>query len=171
MDANTLFLLAFFASICTMFTAILRLIFGPSPLRAAAWLTPIGLAVALGWWWAAPKAKTYIEYSGLHVACHHDYTKCTWQEQLVTKYKRIEEARADCVEVAKKLARYGDAQFPDMPFQGYLPNEKSVDTGKLSLIENDARYQNGFGAWQHVTLTCLYDLDAREVVEVTSAAE
>lgn len=76
-----------------------------------------------------------------------------------------------CKRAAQKLARYGYAELPFYPFQSYFPYENSAKSGKISLAEDGARFQNGFGAMEHVKLKCVYDLEAREVLEIIASGE
>jgi len=171
MDWSTIFFLIFWGSCGSLVSSVVYLIFGPDPLRAAKWLAPIGLSAVLALAWVDSGPVTSAAPVAASLTCRDNYTVCASQDQLVENYKRMNEARSDCRREAQKLARYGDAQLPSLPFLSYLTTESSIDTGKISLVENEARYQNGFGAMQHTIVTCIYDLDAREIVEVSAVAK
>ena len=171
MDWSTICFVLFLACVGTLFSGVVFLIFGRSPLRAAKWLMPIGISIGLGAWLSYSETGMSSTAEEERATCRDNYTVCASQDQLVETYKRMNEARSDCKREAQKLARYGDAQLPSLPFLSYLTTESSIDTGKISLVENEARYQNGFGAMQHTIVTCIYDLDAREIVEVSAIAK
>ena len=171
MDWSAIFILIFWGSCGSLVSSVVYLIFGPDPLRAAKWLVPIGLSIGLGAWLSSSEPGMSSAAEEESATCRDNYTVCASQDQLVETYKRMNEARSDCKREAQKLARYGDAQLPSLPFLSYFPPESSINTGKISLVENEARYQNGFGAMQHTIVTCIYDLDARDVVEVAAVAK
>ncbi|HEY9211765.1 MAG TPA: hypothetical protein VIQ29_02800 [Ancylobacter sp.] len=100
------------------------------------------------------------------MTCRNDYTTCVSQEGLVDTYKEMTEARVSCKRAARKLAHYSDPDLPFYSFESYFPYENSAKSGKISLIENNARFQNGFGSMEHVELKCAYDLKTREVLEI-----
>ncbi|PPQ37067.1 hypothetical protein CH337_20165 [Rhodoblastus acidophilus] len=65
---------------------------------------------------------------------------------------------SECKATANVVARYGEAELPFLAFQSYYLGDFFKKTGVAVLLEKGAMFQNGFGARQHVTLICRYDL-------------
>ncbi len=53
------------------------------------------------------------------------------------------------------------------PFTYFRSGSDYPKTGKAILGEHDAQFQNAFGAMVHSTVECTYDLNAKEVTDVT----
>jgi hypothetical protein len=51
-------------------------------------------------------------------------------------------------------------------FGRFYNNSSAAKSGTVTLIENDAQFQNGFGAMVHSTATCTYDLNTKQVTNV-----
>jgi len=166
MDWSTICFVLFLACVGTLFSGVVFLIFGRSPLRAAKWLMPIGLSIGLGAWlsYSEPGMSSAAEEE--RATCRNDYTACASQEELVDTYPDMTEAHTSCKRAARKLSSYGDADLPFFSFESYFPYENSAKSGKISLIENNARFQNEFGAMEHVKLKCAYDLKTKKVLEI-----
>jgi hypothetical protein len=98
--------------------------------------------------------------------CRNDWHKCTSNTDLANNYNGMSLARFDCEYDAKNLAKYGDPKFPTSSFGTFLTGNSFLSTKRITLIEQDAQFQNGFGAMMHVEITCIYDLEAKKVVDV-----
>ena len=112
--------------------------------------------------------KTVAEYEANiaeRKACQTDWTKCTSQEQLIEDYRNISSIRSLCKREANKRAKY-ETDWSWIPFGSYYPNENSVQTGKLTLVDNEVKFQNGFGAFVKTKITCDYDLKADKLLYV-----
>ena len=68
---------------------------------------------------------------------------------------------------AKKLAKYGSPSFPFIYFTRFHRGSDYVRTGLATLIEPEAEFQNGYGAMVHSVVTCKYDLNSQQVVDVS----
>lgn len=77
----------------------------------------------------------------------------------------MSKARYACKIAANKLAKYGDPKWPFYAFGSFYPTE-TFAAGIHTLLEDDAQFQNGFGAWAHVQVTCEYDLRQKKVQTV-----
>lgn len=98
------------------------------------------------------------------VACRKDYTQCRTQEELYNNFDLIP-ARVACKSEAKGRANYGDPDFPGSSFvDGYFPSQNTAKTGVITLVENEARFQNAFGAMRRVSIKCTYDLKAEKLL-------
>jgi hypothetical protein len=61
---------------------------------------------------------------------------------------------------------WGKGWFSGFPFTSYLPGDSAAETGKMTLIDNKAKFQNGFGAMVHVRVSCVYDFNTKSVEDV-----
>jgi phosphotransferase system IIB component len=48
-------------------------------------------------------------------------------------------------------------------------NENTLKTGQLSLVEEDAKFQNQFGTKVSTRVKCVYNLDKHQVIDVNIA--
>lgn len=53
-----------------------------------------------------------------------------------------------------------------LPFETFIGGSDYVKKGVAIAIENNAQFQNGFGAMVHAKVTCFYDLNAQSVKDV-----
>jgi hypothetical protein len=67
---------------------------------------------------------------------------------------------------AEKEAKYGDPKWSWVPFGSFLTGKNYVTTGKVTLIDNDVQFSNGFGAMVHSTVRCIYNLNTKAVLDV-----
>jgi hypothetical protein len=71
-------------------------------------------------------------------------------------------AQAECQASANKQAKYAEAKWQWLIF-------KTHDSGKdgvMMLTEKNAQFQNGFGAWKHVSILCGYNLKTGRALAV-----
>jgi hypothetical protein len=98
--------------------------------------------------------------------CEADWRKCSVNSDIVNQFSGMTTARVACRMAADKLARFGDPQWPTLYFHSYIPGGDGPETGRIILIEPDARFQNGFGAMAHTRVACHYDLRDERVLDV-----
>src|SRR5262245_38430796 len=73
--------------------------------------------------------------------CKSDWTRCKDNRELVNDWSGRINATTQCRSAAMKLAKYGDPKIPyTFPFSTFYPAEKSVETGKLTLVEKNAQF-------------------------------
>jgi hypothetical protein len=101
------------------------------------------------------------------VGCKADWTKCADNGDMANNYDRWFHAQYRCKAEATKLAKYGTSEFPWLAFSTFLEGTDYAAKGIAVLYENDAKFQNGFGAMAHVEVRCEYDLRAEKVINVT----
>ena len=104
--------------------------------------------------------------------CKSDWTLCTDNADLMNEYL-MNDGRAfyDCKAEASKRAKYGDPKFPwPFYFATFHKGNQYPKTGIAILIENEAQFQNGFGAMVHSKVTCTYDLHAQRVLDISIAS-
>lgn len=100
-------------------------------------------------------------------ACREDWSKCETQSDLINNYQGISLAKVMCKMQAEEMAKYGDPDFPWLSFfDTFYKNEKSYQSGRVTLIEPAAKFQNVFGAMAKTRVTCLYDLRTETVVSI-----
>jgi hypothetical protein len=79
-------------------------------------------------------------------------------------------ARFACKESADGMAKYGTPDWGNgwfqFPFTGYHPGDSAAKTGKMILFEDNAKFQNGFGAMAHVRVSCVYNFNTKSVEDV-----
>lgn len=104
------------------------------------------------------------EQEAANPTCVSDYKRCADNKDVVQHHNSKEHISlaVECEEAAKQAARYGTPEFSFLPFGTYYTGRSYVERGVAILIDKDAQYKNGFGAAEHVTATCLYDLKSDE---------
>lgn len=100
-------------------------------------------------------------------SCKSDWRQCSDNSELVNKFEEISHGSLSCQYAAKKLAKYGTPSFPFLSFSNFRSGNDFVRTGLARLVEPDAQFQNGYGALVHSVVTCKYDLNSRQVVDVS----
>ena len=101
----------------------------------------------------------------LEAACASDWRKCQDAIQLTFYWNGRAGAKHRCRDAANSMAKYGEPKWPYPYFDNIFPNE-NISGGTYTLIENDAQFQNGFGAYAHTQLICKYDLKTSTVEDV-----
>jgi hypothetical protein len=103
-------------------------------------------------------------------ACKDNWHLCADNSEMANNYSGWIHAQNACEEGATALAKYGTPAWPHswMPnFNTFRNGSDYKETGQAVLVERNAQFQNGFGAMMHSTVTCIYDLAARKVIDVT----
>ena len=99
-------------------------------------------------------------------ACKDDWSRCQDNGEIAKLYSKIFEARVSCKMAANKGARFGTPEWPWLVFQSIKTGNDGPRTGIVTLVEQDAKFQNGFGAMAHVVVQCVYDMRAKVVLDV-----
>lgn len=68
-----------------------------------------------------------------------------------------------CEDEAEKRAR-GKVEWPSFSFGSYLTGDSIHEDGTITIIENDALFQNGFGAMMRMRVECTVDVRSKEIV-------
>jgi hypothetical protein len=97
-------------------------------------------------------------------SCISDWRQCETNSALVNDYAHISSIIRECESKAEEMAKYGEPEFPWGSFSTYLQGADYIKDGKLVLIEEDAQFENGFGATVNTSVRCTYDLRTEEVV-------
>jgi hypothetical protein len=99
--------------------------------------------------------------------CKADWTQCVDNADMANNNSDYSRAHYDCKDAATKLAKYGTPEWPWLvSFGAFLKGNDYATKGVAVMIENDARFQNGFGAMAHVKVRCEYDLRAKKVIDI-----
>ncbi|MGJ4956483.1 hypothetical protein ACQR1H_12615 [Bradyrhizobium sp. HKCCYLRH2015] len=112
-------------------------------------------------------AAQFAKYKSQRDACKRDWSSCADNEQLVNNWSGWSEVQVACKIAANDRAKYGDPEWPWLPFGTYLTGNEYVRTGKVVAIEPDARFKNGFNAAVRVRVRCYYDVRSKHVDNVT----
>jgi hypothetical protein len=98
--------------------------------------------------------------------CKTDWHQCRDNTDLVENSNLIIGAQIACKSKANELAKYGDPEWPWLPFGTYFKGSEAPKTGILRLVEKEAKFQNAFSAMAHVAVDCTYDLGNNSVINV-----
>lgn len=99
--------------------------------------------------------------------CKNDWTACTTMQMLYENFSGVAQINSKC-ESATKMAAKWDYQFIYSPaYSSYYNSATDLQEGKMRLVANDVKFQNGFGAWRggHST-ECYYDLKSQNAIMV-----
>ena len=98
--------------------------------------------------------------------CKNDWMVCADNGDLVNNWSDWTKVQVGCKMAAEDAAKYGTPKWPWIAFGSYLKGDNYISTGIATAIENDAQFQNGFGAMAHSEVICRYDLRADKVLDV-----
>jgi hypothetical protein len=99
-------------------------------------------------------------------ACRADWHKCEDNSQMANNWNGWSHVKGECKDAANQMAKYGDPKWPWLAFSSFYGGS-SYTSGKVTVIEPDAQFQNGFGAMAHVQVVCDYDLNQKTVLNVS----
>jgi hypothetical protein len=100
--------------------------------------------------------------------CSQDWKVCSDNADLMNSNNLDAlTAQSECKDSANEQAKYGDPKWPWLAFSKFYRGSAAIKTGVLTLVEDDVQFQNGFGAWAHVTAVCDYDLRSKSVKSVS----
>lgn len=100
-------------------------------------------------------------------SCNSDWRQCADNADLMNNFKDSSRGSLSCQYAAKKLAKYGAPSFPFFSFSTFSSGNEFVRTGQATLVEPNAEFQNGYGTIVHIVVTCKYDLNSQQVVDVS----
>jgi hypothetical protein len=101
--------------------------------------------------------------------CTSNWHLCSDNADIANHYSDYSHAKSSCQIEAEKLAKYGSPKWPWVAFGRFYNDGSAVKNGTITLIENDAQFQNGFGAMAHSSVTCTYNLNTKVVTNVVIA--
>jgi hypothetical protein len=103
-------------------------------------------------------------------SCFSNWIDCEDNRDMAKMYKDWTAAKVACRFEAEDRVKYGKPEWPSGYFSNFYPGTNYSTTGIATLIELDARFQNGFGAMVRSSVHCQYDLRAKKVINVTISA-
>jgi hypothetical protein len=112
-------------------------------------------------------AAQYAKYKSQKDACKMNWSSCADNEQLVNTWSDWSKVQVACKFAANDLAKYGDPEWPWLPFGTFMKGSDYIKTGKAIAIEPDAKFKNGFNAPVRSRVTCFYDLRTSRVLDVS----
>ena len=98
--------------------------------------------------------------------CRRDYTQCADNADVVNNYDGMARAAVECESEAKDRAKYGSPDFPWLSFGRFYGGD-SFKSDLITIIEPDAKFQNGFGAMVRSRVVCTYNLRNKKVVSLS----
>jgi len=107
-----------------------------------------------------PQEKTQDE------ACSENWKLCGDNEKLIDNTNWYAQITSACTIEAKKRSQYGEAKFPFLSFSNYRAGRDYIDTGIVLMREPNAQYQNMYDAYEHISVSCLYDLNQHKVQNI-----
>lgn len=91
-------------------------------------------------------------------SCRTNWKACESTSDLIENNNMIGPAKYRCKSAAEDKAKYGEPEWPWFAFGSYYEDSDALENGRLSFVEADAKFQNGYGAYKHVEVECVYDL-------------
>jgi hypothetical protein len=96
-------------------------------------------------------------------ACSSDYTKCLNNEDLINNYSGMPGAKAACQIETEKLTKWGSPQWDWSKFGTFYTGTDYVSSGVIRIVDNNVKFQNGYGAYGKVQIECHYDLKSKQI--------
>jgi hypothetical protein len=97
--------------------------------------------------------------------CASDWTKCLDNSMLVNKYSKILDIQTKCKIESDKIAKY-DTKWDYPVFTIYYKGTNYLEAGEIILLDENAKFQNGFGAFKKMKLECHFDLNSQNFLYV-----
>ena len=98
-----------------------------------------------------------------NASCVSDWSKCVDVPALANNWKGFTSARVECKMAAEERAKY-ETKWSWGPFS---PDVGKIVNGVVTLVDDEARFQNGYGAMARVKVFCKYDLQSAKVLDVS----
>ncbi|WP_395495816.1 hypothetical protein [Acetobacter sp. KSO5] len=102
--------------------------------------------------------------------CSEDWKACKDNADLMNNYSKAIDARVTCQMEAEQGAKFGTPVFPSVwsggSFHSFLNGSDYPKKGYAILIENNAQFQNQYGAMVHSTVFCKYNFKSGKVDEI-----
>lgn len=91
-------------------------------------------------------------------SCYSQITQCKDNEDVANNFEGIKTAQWRCRLMADKLANYGSPEWPAWgAFTSFSTGSDFPSRNAVTLLDNDVRFENGFGAKERTPLRCEYD--------------
>ena len=118
------------------------------------------ILIAIGIMWLINEGEKIAEAEKRNPTCRSDYMKCADNDELVRLYQTKQDVpiRVECKVAAERAARFGTPEFSSPPFPEYWRGKSFIDSGRVVLMDSNAKYKNGFNATVNSVATCVHDL-------------
>jgi hypothetical protein len=115
-----------------------------------------------------PVNTTTVIHEDAQPTCETDWKVCASNSDLVENNPDwLWKVTRDCRIAADEAAKYGEPKWSWVPFGKYLRGTDYPKTGIVTAIDEDVRFQNGFGTYGRSRVVCVYDLNTRRVVNLS----
>jgi hypothetical protein len=111
-------------------------------------------------------ASEFKAYEAQIVLCRKDWSQCQDNAQLVNNWEGISKVKVECKYEAESRAKY-KTEWPWLIFGKFYTGKSFITSGIVRIVEDEASFQNGFGAMARVNIECSYDLKTQTVIDVT----
>lgn len=102
--------------------------------------------------------------------CFNDWTKCQDNAELINNYVPARRISGACKSAADEMARFGTPVWPSFwdrrAFSRFLSGNEYVTSGIAVVFEQDAQFQNGYGAMVRSQVRCEYNLRTNAVIDI-----
>jgi len=105
----------------------------------------------------------YRNYKSQAKLCKTDWKKCTDNAMLVKEFNGIRKIKTACKLQANSQAQYGNPQWTWGIFDTYFIGNDYIKSGLVNLIDNQVKFQNGFGAYKKTQVECIYSLKTNKI--------
>jgi hypothetical protein len=93
--------------------------------------------------------------------CKRNAEKCLTTKMLMDSFQGVSEIRKICVNSVKSVAKW-DFQFQYVtPFPSYYNSVDDLKNDTIRLVDDNVKFQNGFGAWRTMKVTCHYKIKSK----------
>jgi hypothetical protein len=114
--------------------------------------------------------ESYVENVAYVASCKENYRTCKDNTDVADINTSVHiDGKSACKAAAEKAAQWdvdwGGWLEPN--FGSYITGTSARDEGYVTLIDEVAKYQNGFGAWRRATTRCMYMVDEKQALIVS----
>jgi hypothetical protein len=103
--------------------------------------------------------------------CQKNWEKCADNADLINNFvdnnlSVKSDIMNDCTNGAEKLTKYGTPKWSWIKFGKFKSGDDFPKTGVIFIVDDEAMFQNEFGAYKHVMVNCEYDLRNSQLLNV-----
>ena len=108
------------------------------------------------------------DYEAAHPTCKTNWKVCANNSDF-TDSGAWSEIVYVCQTASNKSARYGKPQWSWGPFSSHLSGDDYPKTGIITAIDEDVKFQNGFGVYGASRVVCVYDMNSGRIVSLSAS--
>lgn len=98
--------------------------------------------------------------------CKTEWSKCSDNRDMANNSTEWHDAKVACIIATNDKARYGTPEYSLSKFSHFLTGNDYVTSGQASLIDEDTKFSNVYGAMVRSRVECRYDLREKRVLSV-----